>query len=429
MWEILWKFTLWSNKYIKGNLEGDMYEKELERLKNLYVDRVFDPPFYKSRIEGMHVFDNYEKFRKIPFMYKDEIRHTKIMDRTSSNKDEIYGLFSSSGTTGNPTYYVFSKKDKKIHEKFVKFFFEELGIAENDLGAVLAPVGTDVMSHTMMWQFTTMGAGYINCPKPTPESIYELVMEVPITVIATRPSVAMSVAENDEVRHSKVSKLLLGGGLLSESRRKIIEKTWDAQCYNLLGTSELFGPMAGECREKNGLHYLNDDILIEVINPASGELVDDGGYGVAVYTTLWNKGFPLLRYWTDDIIKIKTSPCRCGREEPRIYHYGRRTELYDNGKFYVPLAKVEDILFANDFIGEYKFVVKADCIDVLVESIHDCAEDAIVTENLSGLFKKKVHIKRVGKGEIAYDGHSSRYIYENGIRNVNFNRSGKILFE
>lgn len=407
----------------------DMYEKELEKLKKLYADGILDSPIYKSKIEGIHTFDNYEKFSKIPFMYKDEIRHTKIMDRTSSNKNEIYGVFSSSGTTGNPTYYVFSKKDKKIHEKFVKFFYEELGITENDLGAILAPVGTDVMSHTMMWQFTTMRAGYINCPKPTPDNIYELVKEVPVTVIATRPSVAMSVAQNDKIRHSKVSKLILGGGLLSESRRKVIEKTWDAQCYNMLGTSELFGPMAGECKEKNGLHYLNEYILIEVIDPISGELVIDGGYGIAVYTTLWNKGFPLLRYWSDDIVKIETSPCKCGRERPRIYHYGRRAELYYNGSFYVPIEKVEDILFAKGFVGEYKFVVKADCIDVVIEPLYDGVEDTIVTKSLSNLFKKKVHIKKLERGKLDYDGHSSRYIYENGINNADVDRSSRISFE
>lgn len=47
-----------------------------------------------------------------------------------------------------------------------------------------------------------------------------------------------------------MNKLLMGGGFLSSERRKILEDAWGAECYNMFGMSEMFGPMAGECKQK-----------------------------------------------------------------------------------------------------------------------------------------------------------------------------------
>lgn len=140
----------------------------------------------------------------------------------------------------------------------------------------------------------------INCPIPSPENIVDTITKVPVTVIATRPSIASGVAYNPVIQQmaqkSHVKKLLMGGGFLSKERRHLLEEVWDAECFNMFGMSEVFGPMAGECRQKNGLHYLNNYLMIEIVDPQNGKPVGNGEPGVAVYTTLWDKGFPLLRY-------------------------------------------------------------------------------------------------------------------------------------
>ena len=289
-----------------------MYERELEKLKSLYQDGIFNPDFYSKKLQTTS-FDNYENFQKIPFTYKRELRDSTVEQRTTTDMKNIYGVFSSSGTTGEKTFYIYNKKDKQVHEEFVRAFYTELGITENDLGGVMAPVDTGVMAHTMMWQFTTMGAGYVNCPIPSPENIIDTITKIPVTVIATRPSIASSVIYNPYIteiaRNSQVNKLLMGGGFLSSERRKLLEKAWGAECYNMFGMSEMFGPMAGECKMKNGQHYLSDYLMIEIVDPSTGRSLDIGEVGVAVYTTLWDKGFPLLRYWTDDLMKLDYSQC------------------------------------------------------------------------------------------------------------------------
>lgn len=391
------------------------HEKELQKLRELFEKGVFEPEFYKKKLSDISQLDNYDSFRTIPFTYKREIRNTTVEERSATEKKDIYGVFSSSGTTGAKTYYIYNRNDKKVHEEFVRTFFTELGVTEDDIGAIMAPVDTGVMAHTMMWQFTTMGAGYVNCPIPSPENMIDTVMKVPVTIIATRPSIASGVAYNPLMRkmaqESHVKKLLMGGGFLSAERRKLLEEAWDAECYNMFGMSEMFGPMAGECREKNGLHYLNNYLMIEIVDPKTGEPVEEGTPGVAVYTTLWNKGFPLLRYWTDDVMVITDEKCRCGSPYPRLFYLGRLNDCYMIDDTYIFPENVENILFKYGYIGEY--CVEKEKDGFLVKTEGSCRE--INTEmrmEMQKLFRSPVMIEVVTPGSLNYDGHGRRFAQE-----------------
>lgn len=388
-----------------------MFTKELEKLKKLYKKGIYTPEFYSKKVKETS-FDSYKEFLKIPFTYKYELRNSTVEQRSTTSAKDIYGVFSSSGTTGEKTFYIYNKNDKQVHEEFVRTFFTELGITEEDLGGVFAPVDTGVMAHTMMWQFTTMGAGYINCPIPSPENIVDTITKVPVTVVATRPSIASGVAYNPYIteiaRNSKVKKLLMGGGFLSSERRKLLEKSWNAECYNMFGMSEMFGPMAGECRKKNGQHYLSDYLMIEIVNPTTGKPVNIGEIGMAVYTTLWDKGFPLLRYWTDDLMTLDFSKCECGSVNPRLFFKGRLNDCFIiNGEYVFP-ENVENILFKYGHYGEYQVELTNKRYIVKVESGEKVINEDMVKELMKILDGNcSVHI--VMPGSLNYDGHGKRF--------------------
>lgn len=389
-----------------------MFECELSLLTSLYREGTYDSPFYKQFIKSEKSFKNYDSFQRIPFMKKDHLRRSTAMQRTTTDESLIYGFFSSSGTTGDKTFYAFSNEDKKVHEQFVKTFFDELGISKNDVGAILAPVDTSVMAHTMMWQFTTVGASYVNCPEPTPENIVAVCESVPVTTIATRPSVVSSIMYNDELcmsaKKSKVNKLILGGGYLSEERRKLLENIWGADCYNLLGTSEMFGPMAAECMQKDGLHYPKDYIMIEVLDPITCKPVEPGSWGIAVYTSLWHKGFPLLRYWTGDLVMVTDETCDCGCDMPRIRHKGRFQDVIKIDGQYIAPDTVENLLFSNGAVGEWRLVNENTGI-ILKTEAQESINETVICAELERLFKQQVRIERYKPFELRFDGHECRF--------------------
>ncbi len=391
-----------------------MYQQERNTLRSLWAGGLFSKPYYASRLpEGAGHFDSYEAFCRIPLMKKQSLRDTNVWDRTNTTMEDVYGIFSSSGTTGDKTFYIYSKEDKRVYDIFVKTFFTSLGIGENDLGGVMAPVGTGVMAHSMMWQFSTMGAGYVNCPEPSPQNIIDMVAHLPITVIATRPNIVSNIVHDPEMvniaQNSSVKKLALGGGFLSHTRRALLEDRWGADCYNLFGMSEMFGPMAAECSEKHGLHYLNEYLLIELLDPVTAEPVKQGETGVAVYTTLWNKGFPLLRYWTDDLMYIDETPCPCGETTSRLFYCGRLADQFLIEGRYVFPEQVENILFSYGLIGDYRVVREGDTYTVFSECPHQVDCTPIVAE-LSALFCNAITMELCPPRSLGYQGFGNRFV-------------------
>ena len=66
--------------------------------------------------------------------------------------------------------------------------------------------------------------------------------------------------------------------------------------------------------------------LIDAETGAPIEL-DDGATGELVLTHLKHRAAPLLRFRTRDHVRVRTSPCRCGRTGPRIGCIGRTDDM------------------------------------------------------------------------------------------------------
>ncbi len=325
-----------------------MTERAIEAIGRKY----FHIPFYLKKCGeagvDLDAVRTEEDFLKIPFTVKDDLRNTSPYERTSTKPEDVFGLFSSNGTTGKKTFYVYNKNDKEMQARFVREFYPKIGIDAGALGGVFGQIGTAVMGHCMMWEWQALNAGFVLCPEPSPGQIIEFVTSVPITDVATLPSVAsfpaMTPHWRKAARESHVKHLILGGDFLSKARRSLLEDLWDAEVYNSFGMSECFGPIGCECREQNGFHYLADAFLLEIIDPETLQPVAPGEIGVGVYTTLWDKGFPLLRYWSGDLMSLETAPCACGSPHPRYFHHGRMVDCVRtaSGKWVMP-CDVEEL--------------------------------------------------------------------------------------
>lgn len=330
-----------------------MMKRAIEAVQKGY----FNLPFYINHCQkkGINLSEvkTEDDFLMIPFTIKEDLRNTTVYDRTKTDSKDIYGVYSSNGTTGKKTFYVHSRKDHAKQAEFVKTFYSAIGMSKGGLGAVLGPIGSPIMGHCMIWQFHAMQMGVTLCPEPSPENIIDIIQKLPVTDIATLPQVASVMALKPEWREcakkSSVERLVLGGDFLSDARRKLLEETWNAKVYNSFGMSEVFGPIGNECMQQAGFHYQDKDIYIEIVSPETGKPVEPGEVGVGVYTTLWEKGFPLLRYWSGDLLRIIQEPCRCGSNLPRFEYFGRMTDCVQvaNGTWISPKQVEEHTLSAG----------------------------------------------------------------------------------
>ena len=302
--------------------------------------------------------DCIEKFKKLPFMTKDDLRNSEPDERTNCSQNEILSYFSSTGTTGEKTVYAFSKEDKRIQEYVTRKVYEPLGMNEEDLGLIAVPINSGNMGHSMIWQYMVMGGGFYVCDDTGLENIRYALKKLPVTTLSTLPSLAMLMNNSQKDRNiaamSTIKRLILGGDSLSPARRRTLEELYKAKCYNSFGMSEIFGPIASECLEQDGMHYCDDVLFIEVLNPDTLEEVGEGETGIAVYTTLWKKGSPLIRYMTDDLVCVTKKTCSCGSDLPRFYHKGRLSfsRRMRSGKI-VSTYDIEQLLYMQGYSCSY----------------------------------------------------------------------------
>ena len=138
-----------------------------------------------------------------------------------------------------------------------------------------------------------------------------------------------------------VRKFLIGAEPTPESMRKNIEKEWNADVYIGYGTTELGLQMAGECEKKHGFHLGEINFYTEVIDPKTGEQLEDGEIGELFFTTFDREGMPLIRYNSHDLGRIIPEECECGMPIKRIQIKGRSDDL-------IPIG-AGDNLFTNMF--------------------------------------------------------------------------------
>jgi phenylacetate-CoA ligase len=213
------------------------------------------------------------------------------------------------------------------------------------------------MGYYMTAQYLAAGAGVVPLGITSFANIAKAFETFPVTMVATLPIVASRLSEflaykSKEITFQKqLRQFHFGGDYLSNARRSRIEEYWKVDCFDFYGLSEIFGPIAGECPKKDGLHLAADYILTEVIDPETKRPVSNGEIGVAVYTTLWDKGAPLLRFWSDDYVIPTHERCRCGRTSPRIYYKGRPSNMLTIKGKRIFIKDIEETLLFHPEVG------------------------------------------------------------------------------
>ena len=151
-----------------------------------------------------------------------------------------------------------------------------------------------------------------------------MLLENQATVLLCTPTYALRLAEvareNGIQLGNSVRALIVAGepGGSIPATRALIEQAWHARVFDHSGSTEA-GPMACECPDNPcGLHIIESDHLVEIIDPFGGEPTATGAVGELVVTTLGRWGSPLLRYRTGDLVRIDPKPCPCGRTFMRL---------------------------------------------------------------------------------------------------------------
>ena len=317
-------------------MNKDYWEKEIEtlapqQLKELQLSRLKktllraqQSPFYNKRFREINFsvdqIHHLEDIQKLPFTTKQDLRDSYPFQLATENpKGEGVRIHSSSGTTGNPTLVVYSKKDLDNWANLVARCLYMVGIRNTDVFQNSSGYG--MFTGGLGFQYGAEKLGALTVPAAAGNSKRQIkfITDFGTTALHAIPSYAIRLAEVfkeeglDPVQ-STLRTLVIGAEPHTDKQRKIIENLLGVKAYNSYGMTEMNGPgVAFECKEQHGMHLWEDSYLVEIINPDTGEVLPVGETGELVLTTLNREMMPLIRYRTRDLTRVLPYACPCGR--------------------------------------------------------------------------------------------------------------------
>ena len=315
--------------------------------------------FYGKKLSdaGISGISTPEDFEKLPFSEKNDLREAYPLGLMTAPEEEIVRIHSSSGTTGLPVIIPYTAKDVDDWAVMFARCYETAGITNTDRIQITpgtAGIGFQNGAEKLGAMVIPMGPG--NTDKQL-----QMMTDMKSTVICATSSYALLLAEEIEKRGIKdkicLKKGVIGSERWGEKMRNRISSELGIELYDIYGLTEIYGPGIGiNCKYGTGMHYWDDYIYIEIIDPVTLKPVPDGELGEIVITTLVKEGAPLIRYRTHDLSRIVPGDCPCGSKFPRLDTImGRTDDMIKIKGVNVFPSQIEEILHEfSEVSSEYQ---------------------------------------------------------------------------
>ena len=409
-----------------------MNDETFHKIKKQLKRVVAADGFYAEKLKGVDIdaIETQADFEKLPFSEKADLRDAYPLGLAAVPEEEIVRIHSSSGTTGTPVIIPYTQKDVDDWAELFRRCYEIAGITNKDriqitpgYGLWTAGIGFQLGAEKLGAMTVPMGPG--NTDKQI-----RFMEDMQSTVLCATSSYALLLAEEIEKRGVKdkirLKKGVIGSERWGEKMRNRIANELGVELYDIYGLTEVYGPgIAINCEHNTGMHYFDDYIYFEIIDPKTGEVLPDGELGELVITTLEKEGAPLIRYRTHDLTRIipDTEPCPCGRSYPRIdVILGRTDDMVKVKGVNIYPGQIDDVLKElPNASSEYKVEIDhengKDRISVFVETALSGEEEkAAFEKEMKDLFKTRINVtilpKAVAIGELPRSEKKSTRIFD-----------------
>jgi phenylacetate-CoA ligase len=176
------------------------------------------------------------------------------------------------------------------------------------------------------------------------------------------------------------------------------------QCYAAAET----GVIAYESGSATGM-LVNENLLIEIVRPGTGEPVPAGEVGEVVVTT-FNPDYPMIRLATGDLSAIMAGPSACGRTNARIRGWlGRADQTTKVKGMFVRPEQIAELARRHPELGRLRLkVARAQEQDVMTLLAECGAPDPnlgdVVAATLTAVTKLRGAVELVTPGSLPNDG-------------------------
>ena len=387
--------------------------------------------FYREKLAGVELV-GLAGIAELPLTDKQEIRATctpanPIGTHLCVEPAELVRIYSTSGTTGTPSYVPLTAGDLENWITGSARSYAASGVTAGQRIVSTYNAGPFVAGAALA-AFERLSLTHIPFGTGNSERLVHAIEQLNPEAVVLTPSYAAHLAErNPELAASSVERVLVAGepGGGEPSFRAKLEAGWGAKVSEAMGVGDIGVSLWGECEEQDGMHLgARGFVHAELVDPETGIALelDDGASGELVLTHLRHRAAPLLRFRTRDHVEVRTSPCKCGRTGPRVRCVGRTDDmLIVRGVNVFPSAVREVVsTFAPEVSGHILVkpqtpgVKQKPPLPVTVELAPGRSPDAAlaerIRERLRNVLVVQTHVELVPCGTLRRSEYKSRLV-------------------
>jgi phenylacetate-CoA ligase len=205
---------------------------------------------------------------------------------------------------------------------------------------------------------------------------------------------------------SAIKRALVSGAAFPPSLQKEI-KSHGIEAYQAFGTADL-GMVAFETPAREGM-VVNEDLILEIVKPGTGDPVAVGDVGEIVVTSL-DPDHPWIRLALGDLTAQLPGTSSCGRTNMRIKGWmGRADQTTKVKGMFVRPEQIAEIAKRHPALGRLRLVVtRADETDVMTLRAECASPDETLQNELAATLRAMTKlsgaVELVSTGSLPNDG-------------------------
>jgi len=403
---------------MKGNYYNQSMEtaprKELEELQKKRLRALVDY-VYRSNQIYRKLFDAHgvkpedirslEDIRKLPMTNKEILRESYPLGLSCVPREKIREMHMSSGSTGTPVIMPYTPADLEQWAECMARCYCMAGSLKGDAVQITPLFGLFNGGFGMYHGARAAGLFVIPAGPGNTQRQVRLARDLKSRILTGVVSYGIRIIEVMEEMGESLPHLeigIFGAEAFSESMKKRVSNGLGIEVFDIYGMTETggVGTLGQDCSAHDGLHVWEDHYILEVIDPKTGEAVEDGETGELVVTALTREALPVIRFRTADLTMVLSrDKCECGRTHLRIAPITGRIDdmIIVKGVNFFP-KQVEQTLMGIQGVGSnYQIIVEE------IDGVKDVRVNVEAGPEVTGFMVEKALKETLGfspKGDV-----------------------------
>jgi phenylacetate-CoA ligase len=369
-----------ASRYLEPRLErasrAEMRRLQERRLREQVRHAAAHSPFYRRAFRAAGVtpraLRTLDDLCRLPFTTKDELKANQAEkppwgDVLAVPLADVLRIHMTSATTGRPLAFLDTAADWHGFYHSYARSLHAFGVRKSDMVMAAFSYGPWIGYWSGFYAAQDLGCLVFPAGGLSTEQRIDALRAYPITVLGCTPSYALFLAEQaarhgiDLAKETQVRITWHTGepGASIPATRARLEAAFGATAYDLPGLTEI-AAWGFECDARSGLTHVHEDYCYPEVLDERGEPVEPGGRGELVFTSLYRKAMPLIRYRTRDVVQLADRRCPCGRTLV-AFEGGVLARLDDMKKIrgiIVYPRRIEELVRPHTVVDEFQIVFR-----------------------------------------------------------------------